>query len=324
MVKKHTERNITISALAAGVVLATASNSRAGLCKEDFLENILSDREMDKLTAWNYAQEQPPEVIADLAEIMTGKNPSAAKAAFESLKLVVHSVGKEKGGERREQVTQQLIHLIDHPAREIQYTALRLLSLVADGRHVGTILEKVREQEGLWEEAVYCIERIPGPEATDALLHGLEAAPDSFKPRIMAALGHRRDEKAVNKLIPYMGSTNPELSINAMKALARIGKEVEDTDLPDFESCSAWNRIEYVDSFLRYADAQREQGKSDNAYGIYALLLDNPEEIPEHYQTAAVIGLRKIDSTEARRLIKKQLENRHFIVRDMAEKVLKQ
>ena len=79
MVKKHTERNITISALAAGVVLATASNSRAGLCKEDFLENILSDREMDKLTAWNYAQEQPPELITDLAEIMTGKNPRQRK-----------------------------------------------------------------------------------------------------------------------------------------------------------------------------------------------------------------------------------------------------
>ena len=76
-----------------------------------------------------------------------------------------------------------------------------------------------------------------------------------------------------------MGSTNPELSINAMKALARIGKEVEDTDLPDFESCSARTGLSMliVSSAMRMP--QREQGKSDNAYGIYALLLDNPEEI---------------------------------------------
>ena len=48
----------------------------------------------------------------------------------------------------------------------------------------------------LREEVVYCLERIPGDASMEALLQAYPQAKDDFKPRILAAFGHRRYAKA--------------------------------------------------------------------------------------------------------------------------------
>lgn len=285
---------------------------------EKFLSDIRSDDVEVRYAAWMRAGEIDPEVIPQLGKLLVAEQPGVRKAADESLKRMVHGVGKQAGGARRAAVVKELIALTaDKQAAWTRTMALRHLSLIGGDETVPAAAKLLGNVE-LQEEAVFCLERIPGVRSTQALMAALPNVSDGFKPRILAALGHRRAEEATELCAAAAASQNVEIVMAGLKSTARIGKEpAGNVKPPNYESLTGWQKVEYTDSTLRYADDQVRRGNVADAVRYYRDFLDRPEE---HLQCAAIIGLSKTGSPEAAGLIYTKLKSTNDRVRITAGK----
>ena len=318
---------------AAAAVLAAATKGRAAEKEDKFLADIKSDAADVRFAAWDIAAEMDPEVIPALSKLLVADKPGVRKAAAEALNNIVHSVGKEVNpaglranagrpdnpgkSDKRQQVVGKLLEVLagsgDHAEN---VAALRHVSLLATTDDVPVIAKFVADPK-LREEAVFSLERIPGKTSEEALLVALPDAAADFKPRILAALGHRRAEEAIIACLDAMKSPDTTIAMAGMKAAARIGKTGGQVKLPDYDSLSEWQKTEYTDSLLRYADAQVEQGNTEGAVTIYQAALKRDEG---HWQCAAIIGLAKVGTAEAAAVIFPKLESDDNTVRITAQK----
>jgi len=284
---------------------------------EKFLEAIRNDDAEIRYAAWSRAGEADPEVIPELAKLLVALQPGVRKAADESLKNIVHSVGKEPAGARRTAVVRQFIALTATSPVWVRTVALRHLSLIGGDETVPAVAKLLRNTE-LQEEAAFCLERIPGRASSAALMSALPEVSAAFKPRILAALGHRQVEEAADLCGAAVGSKNLDVAMAGMKAVARIGKKPAiEVKPPDSNSLSAWQRVEYADSALRFADDQVRRGNKQEAIKIYRDFLNRPEE---HLQCAAIIGLSKTSTPESAGLIFTKLKSDNNTVRITASK----
>ena len=285
---------------------------------EKFLAGVRSDDAEVRFAAWSGAGDADPEVIPALGKLLVAEEPGVRKAADESLKRMVHGVGKQPGGARRAAVVQQLIALTaDGQAGWTRTIALRHLSLIGGDETVPAASKLLRNVE-LQEEAIFCLERIPGAASTRAIMTAMPDVADPFKPRLLAALGHRKAEEATDICAAAMGSPNVEVMMAGLKATARIGKKPSgNVKAPNYESLTGWQKIEYTDSALRYADEQVRRGNVDEAVKYYRDFLTRPEE---HLQCAAIIGLSKTGSADAAALIFTKLKSPNNTVRITARK----
>jgi len=285
---------------------------------EKFLSEIQNSSADVRYTAWVRAGEVDPEVIPELGKLLAAEQPGVRKAADEALKRMVHSVGKNAVGARRAAVVRQLIALTeDGNGKWARTMALRHLSAIGGDEAVPAAAKLLRNAD-LQEEAVFCLERIPGAVSTKAFMSALGDAGDAFKPRILAALGHRRAEEATEICAAAVQSKNPEIAIAGMRAVARIGKKpAAAVKPPDYNSLSGWHKVDYYDSALRYADDQVRRGNSAEALKVYADVLKRDEE---HLQCAALIGLSKTAHPDAAALISTKLQSPVNTVRITAEK----
>lgn len=179
---------------------------------------------------------------------------------------------------------------------------------------------KLLADSKLQEEAAFCLERIPGKVSTAALIQALASAKNDFKPRLLAALGHRRADEATESCAAAMTSSDLDVAMAGFKAVVRIGKKPSaDVRPPKRESLSAWQRVEFADGTLRYADAQVKRGDLKEALKLYAEVLKMEEE---HLQCAAMIGISKSGVMEAAPLIEAKLKSGNSKVRITAGKAL--
>jgi HEAT repeat protein len=285
--------------------------------EDSFLAGIEGDDADVRFAAWRRAGEMDPEVIPALGKLVGSPNLGVAKAATEALNTIAHSGGKQEG-ERRSVVARRLIDLTAaaQPPKA-RVLALRLLSLVGGEETIAPAAKLLRDR-ALQEEAVFCLERIPGKPVNAALLDGLKDAAPAFRPRILAALGHRRAEEAVPACVEAMRSPDKEMALAGLKAFARIGRKPAGAyRLPDSSGLSPWEQTEFMDSCLRYAGAQAEAGNHAEALKLYRTALDREEE---HWQCAAVIGIARIGTAEAAAAIFPKLRSANSKVRITARK----
>lgn len=273
--------------------------------KQQFLSEIQSDDPDVRFTAWRSAGEADPDAISELGRLVASENPGVAKAAREALTTMVHA--------KRGAVVPQLLSLTGgNYAAPVKALAYRLLSLAAGDDAVAKIARGIQSRD-LREEAVFCLERVPGAASTQALLAAYKEAPDEFKPRLLAALGHRRAVEALPLVTEAMRSPNQEIAVGAVKAYGRIGKKpASPPRLPDPASLSEWQRLEHQDSLLRWADAQAGAGNHAEAMRVYQAALSRPEE---HWQCAALIGIAKMGTPEAAAAIFLKLKSPNRTVR---------
>jgi HEAT repeat protein len=273
--------------------------------KEQFLSDIQSDSPDTRFAAWRAAGEVDPEVIPELGRLAASERPGVAKAAREALQTLVHA--------RQGAVAKQVLTLTGTAyTLPVRALAFRLLSLIGGEDAVPAVARFLRDTE-LREEAVFCLERIPGAVSIKALAGAYKDVPDDFKPRILAALGHRRAAEALPLVTEALRSPNPEIALAAVKAYGRIGKKpASPPRLPDPASLGEWEKIEHMDSLLRWADVQVREGNHADAMKIYQTALARPEE---HWQCAALIGIAKMGTAEAATAIFPKLKSLHPKVR---------
>jgi hypothetical protein len=272
----------------------------------------LSDPNPDvRFAAWRAAGELPPALIPEVAKLAASANPGIAKSAREALTTLAHSVGKDPANPKRGPVVKGLMDLTA-PAYPlpVRIHAMRLLSGIAGDGDVPAIA-KLLAASDMREEAIYCLERIPGDVSINAILASYASAADEFKPRILAALGHRRVAAAASLCTNAMRSPNPAIAAAAVKAAARIGK----APAPQFPEGP-----ERPDAVLRFAEAQAKQGNAGEALQLYKSLVDDPAP---HVQCAAVIGLSKLRTPEAAAAILPKLKSANQTVRITSQKAWK-
>ncbi len=271
-----------------------------------FLKDIESSNAGVRFAAWRRAGEMDPQVIPALAKLMESNQPGVVRAAREALEVITHSVGVAGSARRRAVVKQFLAVLESNRAEAVKTHLLRQLSLIG-GDETVPVAAKFLKDPKLREEAAFCLERIPGAAADSAIAGAIAAAPDDFKARLLAALGHRRSEAGVAHAARAMQSSNKELAVAGAKAWGRIGKKTAAAvKLPERAGLTEWQKTELLDSQLRFADAQAAAGNVAEAISIYKAFLDEKEE---HWQCAALVGLSKIHRPEAAMAIYTKLKS---------------
>lgn len=289
------------------------------MTEQEFFAGIQSDNADTRYAAWSKAAEMDAAVIPQLLKLLVADQPGVRKAADEALNNIVHSVGKETGGAKRKAVVGKLMGLGGDQPKWVKIVVLRHLSEIGDDTVVPGVTKLLMDPE-LEEEAVFCLERIPGKAATMALIDAGPAVRESFIPRVLAALGHRRAEEAADICAQAMKSSNPKISMAAMKALARIGKKPSvDVKAPEPDSLPLEDQIEFWDAALRYADAQIGQGNLEDAAKILQVALQRDEP---HIQCAAIVSLSKVLDPRAAEAISTKLQSNSPQVRITAEKTL--
>lgn len=288
---------------------------------QQFLTDIQSGNADTRFAAWRAAGEVSPSVIPQLGKLAASSTPGIAKAAEEALTTMTHSVGKDPKAPNRPAVVKGLLEISGAAyALPVRVHAIRLLSNIAGEDSVPAIAGEIQNPD-LREEVVYCLERIPGDASIQTLTAAYQGAADEFKPRILAALGHRRAASALTLVTTAMRSTNTEIAMAATKAFGRIGaKPPGAPPFPAEAGLSEWQKIEAWDSMLRYADARAKAGSAADAIPVYRAALDRPEE---HWQCAGIVGLGAIGSAEAAALILPKLKSQNRTVRITAQNAWK-
>jgi len=272
-----------------------------------FIDDVRSSDAEARFAAWRAAGEQDPENIPELAKLANSTDAPVAKAAREAITTMVHSVGKEPSSPKRQAIITQLLSVPNGQT-------LRLLSLIGGDESVAPVA-KLLKDPALREEAIFCIERIPGTVSEKTMIAAYAAAPDDFKPRILAALGHRRIAEAAPICVQAMKSPNKDIAVAAAKAFGRIGQKPAGAfAFPATTGLTTWQAIDTIDSQLRYADAQ---GNTPAAMQIYKTALARPEP---HWQCAGIIGLAKLGTPEAAAAIFPLLKSSNRTVRLTAAK----
>ncbi len=303
---------ISAGGIATAAFLA-ARATHAAEAEDAFLDGIQSDDEDANYAAWSSAGSVDPSVIPALAKLLDSDKLNVRRAADEALKNMVHSVGKvidaaslsanagrpdDPGRmDRRQAVVVQLHSVISGDGTQnSRALVIRHLSLIGTTDDVGKIAPLLRDAD-LREEAAFCLERIPGKSSEEALLASLPVVDGDFRPRILAALGHRQADEAAAACEDAMRSDDPTEAMAGMKAWARIGASTGSApDFPEQASLTGWQMIEFDDSMLRYADAQADRGNPANAEEIFLKAIGRDEE---HLQCAAIIGLARLGTAAA-------------------------
>jgi hypothetical protein len=279
---------------------------------DKFIADIQTDSADVRFAAWRSAAGQDPNAIGELGKLVASSNPAVAKAAREAINTLTH------GSQQRDAVVKQLLALASNGGPAARVLAYRNLSLIAGEDSVLTIAKAIHDND-LREEVVFCLERIPGAAANKALLAAYKDAKDDFKPRILAAFGHRRVEEAAPLCAQAMRSSNKEIALAAMKAYGRIGVRAQ-AAWPDPAALGEWQKIEHMDSLLRFAEGQAQRGNAAEAIKVYRQALDRPEE---HWQCAGILGLARIGTAEAAAAIHPKLKSSNAKVRITAQKAWK-
>lgn len=283
---------------------------------QKFLNDIQSKDKDARFAAWRAAGEVDPSVIGQLGKLAASNDPGIAKAAREALTTMTHSVGKDPNASRRAAVVKGLLEISGAGSPlPVRFDAYRLLSNIAGSESVPAIAREIHNPD-LREEVVYCLERIPGEASLRALTEAYPKAADDFKPRILAALGHRRSGLAV--VTPAMKSSDPAIRTAAMRAYGRIGRQ--SATFPDETGLSEWQKLDRVDSMLRWAEAQVKEGNGAAAIPVYKNLMERTQE---HLQCAAIIGLAKIGTADAAAAILPKLKSTNQRVRITAQNAWK-
>ena len=297
---------------------------------EKFLKDIKSDSEETELAAWTGAGKMDPEVIPPLSELLVSDNMKIAKAADEALKQLTHSVGEKLSGKRWRAVVSAYVEVIEGKYADWpKGIALRHLSLTADKKSVPAIA-KCLDSEAIREEAVFCLERIPGKEATEALAKGLKSADAEFKPRILVALGHRGDKAGLDAVMSEYRTGDAKTRLAALEALAKIGVDPKGWKWPEESdigpSLTPTQQREFTNNLLLLSDAMVAKGHGGEWLDYYKRCLKESSE--EHVRCAGIAGLVKAakknakDKAAALAAIEGKLDDESYIVQITAKKAI--
>jgi HEAT repeat protein len=156
-------------------------------------------------------------------------------------------------------------------SRDAQDYVCRKLATVATAAAVPT-LAGLLESEKNSHMARFALERIPAPEAGQALRDALPKAKGNLKIGVISSLGGRRDPAAVPALAGLLKDNEPAIVRAATLALGAIGTAEAAAALQGALRAGAGNQQATVDALLASAEALLAGSKIADAMAIYKSL----------------------------------------------------
>ena len=158
--------------------------------------------------------------FADLAAYRVGVDDADARRLAD---LVIEAQKPELAA-RRADLEQRLAALVARPdaTPDCRQFACRQLSLIGSAAAVPALAACLAEAES-GQMARYALERIPAPEADQALLQALETTADLAQVGVINSLGVRRCAAAVKALAERLNRPGAGVPAAAAAALGRIG-----------------------------------------------------------------------------------------------------
>jgi HEAT repeat protein len=137
--------------------------------------------------------------------------------------------------------------------------------------------------------ARYALERIPAPEAAQALRDALPKLDNTLKIGVMGSLGVRQDAASVPALVAALNDADPAVARSAAMALGAIGAPEAVTALQAAKPASDAVQIAVTDACLACADGLLADGKKLEAMTVYKGFAG--EDQPKHVRLAATRGM---------------------------------
>lgn len=200
-------------------------------------------------------------MVGPLCALLAEEDVALRRAAEGALFALVAAASVPDATKRATAVSKALVAVTASkaPARVCAYAA-DLLGIVGGGKETIARLTVALRDEATHEAARGALQRIPGREATRALLDSTNTLPGERRPALLSALGARRDPAAVKPLMAMARKGDPSLRTAALQALGQIG---DGRALPALEAAcgdeSAQVRGAAVGAALALAETLRTQ-----------------------------------------------------------------
>jgi HEAT repeat protein len=164
----------------------------------------------------------------------------------------------------------------------------RQLMIVGTAASVPALAELLPVPE-LSHMARYALERIPAPEADQALRDALPKVTGELRIGVISALGARRDAASVPALVALLGDADAATARAAALALGAIAAPGATTALRNTATEDPAVKVATIDACLASAEALLADGKKLEAMAVYKAFTG--EEQPKHVRLAATRGM---------------------------------
>jgi HEAT repeat protein len=159
------------------------------------------------------------------------------------------------------------------------------------------VLAALLESEQSSHMARFALERIPAPEAAQALRQALGRVNGNLKIGVISSLGGRRDVAAVGALAGLLRENDAAIARAAAMALGAIGSVEAATALTAFLATGAGDKRPTVDALLACGEALLAGNRKAEALSIYKSLAG--EKQPRLVRLAATRGILTCSGRQA-------------------------
>jgi HEAT repeat protein len=164
----------------------------------------------------------------------------------------------------------------------------RKLMIIGTAASVPTLASLLSDKD-LAHMARFALERIPAPEAAQALREALPKLDGSLKIGVISSLGVRRDAESVYPLAKLLTDSDPGVARAAAFALGDIRTSNAAKALHDAKSASTEVTPAVTDASLFCAEGLLAEGKKAEALAIFKAY--TADDHPKHVRLAATKGM---------------------------------
>ena len=216
----------------------------------------------------------------------------AALAPIEDAAIAAH----EKPDVGKDLESRLVAALQSELSLDAQEYVCRKLAMVGTAAAVPSLAVLLVKKE-ISHMARFALERIPAPEAGQALRDALPKVSGPVKIGVISSLGARRDSAAVTAMGGLLNDSDPAIARAATLALGAIGNAESAAALQLAQQASSGNPLTLIDALLSCAEALLAGNKPADASAIYKTFAEANQ--PRLVRLAAARGLLACASKQA-------------------------
>ena len=200
---------------------------------------------------------------------------------------VIAAHGDVKAGKELE--TRLNAVLKSEVSRDAKDYVCRKLMLIGTAESVPALAALLPEKDHS-HMARFALERIPAPEAAQAMREALPKVSPDLKIGVISSLGARQDAASVAALEGLLGDANVGVAAAAAFALGSIRTAEAATALAAGKPSGEAAKAAVTDASLSCAEALLASGKKAEALAIYKGMVGQ-SDLPKHVKLAATRGM---------------------------------
>jgi HEAT repeat protein len=198
----------------------------------------------------------------------------------------------------------------------------RKLAIIGSADAVGALAPLLTSDE-LSHMGRYALERMPCPEAAQAMRDAMGKVSGKLKVGMINSLGARRDAGAVDALVAGLKDEDKQVAAAAAAALGRIGDKRAAPELAEFLDRAPKDlKGAAIDALLDFAQRLGEKGEKDEAARIYDRFY--AENQPPRVRRAAFQGLCMVRPAQSTSLVLGALASSDPAFRGLAVQMVKE